>query len=363
MNLKDMIVPFLLAVVTTWALHYFFFGKKETEPQYQFSAPQSAVECKPLQKEVTFASAIKLGTPTITPIETSWGYLEFTTEGATLNRLEFKRIVNGVAHNIGTIFPLEQQERAHRAFLVTLSEETPYVYHLRHTGADDATVTVVYEATSSDAIISKAFTIYKNIHQIDVKISVQPQHSQLLNARIFYPAPILPELKEQEQIAADVLYGADTFKKMSRDTIPADTYWVKPFLFGVENKYFSHVMVADPDAFVQRAYYKLVGKEGLVAILEGPQIDKPTSWTIRFYVGPKEAAAMEQVDKRLEKLLDYSGIWAPISRLLLLILNWLNNYLHNYGFAIIVLTFLIKLLLLPFAWRADKGMKDRAEMQ
>jgi YidC/Oxa1 family membrane protein insertase len=46
-----------------------------------------------------------------------------------------------------------------------------------------------------------------------------------------------------------------------------------------------------------------------------------------------------------------------------MILNWLNEYVHNYGFAIIILTALIRLLLLPFSLRAKKGLKDGAARQ
>jgi YidC/Oxa1 family membrane protein insertase len=46
-----------------------------------------------------------------------------------------------------------------------------------------------------------------------------------------------------------------------------------------------------------------------------------------------------------------------------MILNWLNDYVHNYGFAIIILTALMRLLLLPFSLRAKRGMKDRVESQ
>ena len=357
-----MIVPLVLAIATTWAIQYFFFGKKDTSEQYQFSAPQTAVECVPLQKDITF-TPVKAGVPTITPIETTWGSLEFTTEGATLNRLEFKRKIEGDTRIIGTIFPHAEGERSQRAFRVALSEETPFTYRLTSTKREDSTISLVYEGSSDQATIRKTFTIYKEISQVDLKVEVEPHKNSTVSVRIFYPAPIMPELKDQQQIAADVMYGADTFKKIYRDSISSDTYWVKPTLFGVENKYFVHTLIADSHGFVQRAYYKLAAKDNLLAIIEGPQTDTTKSWTMSFYVGPKDAGAMAPVDERLEQLLDYSGIWAPISRVLLTILNWLNDYLHNYGLAIIVLTFLIKLLLLPFSWRAERGMKGRTDTQ
>ena len=81
-----------------------------------------------------------------------------------------------------------------------------------------------------------------------------------------------------------------------------------------------------------------------------------------FYFGPKETSAIVPVDVRLEKTLDY-GWFAPVSKFLLVVLNWLYKYLHNYGLAIIILTLLIKLLLLPFSIQGEKSMKQRAEAQ
>jgi YidC/Oxa1 family membrane protein insertase len=361
MNVKNLIVPFILAVITTWALQYFFFGKKEASEQYQFAAPQSAIECLPLKKDVDIALPAKLSTPTVTPIETAWAHLEFTTDGATLDRFEFKRMSNRSTQFIGTIFPQERSEIINRTFLVALPTVTPFIYTFDGIKDEGSTISLRYAAASDQAVIYKTFIVYKKMCQIDVKIEVEPLRQT--NVRLFYPAPIMPELKDQEQIAANIMYGADTFKKIYRNSVLPDTYWVKPQLFGVENKYFAHIMIADTNNFVQRAYYKHVGQDGLIAILEGPQITKPTSWTISFYMGPKEASAMHLVDDRLDQVLDYSGIWAPISRILLMLLNWLYDYLHNYGWAIIMLTILIKLLLIPFSWRAEQGMKDRMEMQ
>ena len=363
MNIKDMVVPLVLAIATTWAIQYFFFGKKDTTDQHQFTAPQTAVECVPLQKEIEFATLPKGVVPRVIPIETSWGNLEFSTDGAALMRLEFKRKMNGDTRTIGTIFPPEVADRENRAFLVGLQDQTPYAYRFIGQKDTGSTLNVTFEGVSDRALIRKTFIIYKEIHQIDLKLDLEPRQNSSVQLRIFYPAPIMPELKDQGQTAADVMYGADVFKKIYRDSVAPDMYWTKPSLFGAENKYFAHTLVSDAQSFVQRGYYKLVGKDQLIAIVEGLETDKANSWTVSFYVGPKESGAMGKVDTRLEQMLDYSGIWAPISRILLLILNWLFGYLQSYGWAIVVLTLLIKLVLLPFSVRADRGMKDRTEMQ
>ena len=44
-------------------------------------------------------------------------------------------------------------------------------------------------------------------------------------------------------------------------------------------------------------------------------------------------------------------------------LNILYKYLKNYGLAIIILTLIIKILLLPFTWNAESGLKKQAEIE
>jgi len=41
----------------------------------------------------------------------------------------------------------------------------------------------------------------------------------------------------------------------------------------------------------------------------------------------------------------------------------LYDLVHNYGIAIILVTLLIKLLMAPFTFRSEQGMKERAEFQ
>jgi len=361
MSIRELFFPFILTVSTVWLFNYFFLSKKDAG-QYQFTAPQTAVECAPLNRIINFVDTKRIS-PKIETVHTSWGTVEFSTNGAAVTRLEFERPMDHKTQLISTIFPPDEKEQEDRAFILALNEQAPYAYRLADRQETDSAIAITFEGSSEAARITKTFVVYKNTHQMDLKLSIDPKGDNVVQARLFYPAPIMPALQEQNQTAGDIIYGADTFKKIYRDSIKPDTFWISATLFGVENKYFMHSLVGDADGFVQRAYYKLIGSNQLQAILEGPSTNKEIEWTLSFYLGPKEGKAMAAVDPRLEKALDYSGFWAPISRLLLLILNWLFMYLHNYGWAIVVLTILTRLVLLPFSLRAERGSKDRTEAQ
>src|SRR3970040_1820632 len=118
MNIRDLFFPLILTVSTVWLFNYFFFTKKDTV-QYQFTAPQSAVECAPLNRNLDFVDA-KRSVPKIETVTTSWGTLEFSTHGAALTRLAFEREMDHKTQSIGTIFPSAEDEKEDRAFLVGL---------------------------------------------------------------------------------------------------------------------------------------------------------------------------------------------------------------------------------------------------
>ena len=88
----------------------------------------------------------------------------------------------------------------------------------------------------------------------------------------------------------------------------------------------------------------------------------PASWSMSFYFGPKEEAALAAVDAKLEQTLEYSGLLAPISKFFMYLLKYFYSYFQNYGIAIILLTLLLRLLLYPLTAHAQKSMKKQEEI-
>ncbi|MEK6375683.1 MAG: membrane protein insertase YidC [Acidobacteriota bacterium] len=78
------------------------------------------------------------------------------------------------------------------------------------------------------------------------------------------------------------------------------------------------------------------------------------------FFGPKETYTLDKYD--LERTLQY-GMFGVVARVLLVALTWINKWTHNYGFAIIVLTFIIKVVLYPLQHKWIVSMKKMQKMQ
>jgi YidC/Oxa1 family membrane protein insertase len=78
------------------------------------------------------------------------------------------------------------------------------------------------------------------------------------------------------------------------------------------------------------------------------------------FFGPKETRLLDQYG--MGEALQF-GWFSLIARFFLTALIWLNKFTHNYGFAIIVLTILIKIVLYPLQHKSIVSMKKMQKVQ
>jgi len=132
---------------------------------------------------------------------------------------------------------------------------------------------------------------------------------------------------------------------------------------GFETKYFIAAMIPEQPSLTNFIVSK-DSKDMVSAALQGPKniIPAGQSGTFRYvlYVGPKEYAGLEAQNVGLENSVDL-GSWIKwLAIPLIKALKWIDNYVHNYGVAIIILTILVKILFWPLgniSYRSMKGMQ------
>ncbi|RUM92581.1 MAG: membrane protein insertase YidC [Thermodesulfatator sp.] len=83
---------------------------------------------------------------------------------------------------------------------------------------------------------------------------------------------------------------------------------------------------------------------------------------MNLYFGPKEINRLKEVGHNLEKAINF-GWFDPIAKPLLYVLNFFYKYIHNYGWAIILLTVAIKIAFWPLAHKSAQSMKTMQKLQ
>ena len=82
-----------------------------------------------------------------------------------------------------------------------------------------------------------------------------------------------------------------------------------------------------------------------------------------FYAGPKEYFTLSRMRLGLEAVMDFSGFTGFFAKALLLSLNGLHQFIPSYGWAIVVLTILIKVLFWPLTAISTRSMKRMQAIQ
>ena len=361
MKLQDILTSLLLAYFTFVLWSYFWSPKSPVESLgmrqgQELTLIKTDQLCHPVKTEIDFYnghSYMQAATEVITGYNADLG---FSTAGGVLENFIFKRDVAGVEKTIATIIPPTYDEREKGLFLIGLNEMTPFNFTLIERQNDEDAARLVYESSTLDARIRKEFIVSLHNYRIDLVITLEPlQNDHALKPRIFIPGPVMQDIAEQEKIAGIVLTDLDKLKKITAEST-SGVAWVAPKLLGVEDRYFIYSLVQDNDHFTQRAFFKRGEHNQLTAILEGPEIKQTTTWKLSFYCGPKELHELVVVDARLDEVMEY-GWFAFISKPLLWLLNFIYKYVRNYGWAIIIITVLMRLMLLPFTRRGEKKMK------
>jgi YidC/Oxa1 family membrane protein insertase len=83
---------------------------------------------------------------------------------------------------------------------------------------------------------------------------------------------------------------------------------------------------------------------------------------LKFFAGPKDFDVLSAIDRDLARAIDF-GMFTVIVVPLLRSLKWVNSYVGNYGWAIIILTFFINVILFPLRHKSVVSMRKMQEIQ
>jgi YidC/Oxa1 family membrane protein insertase len=98
------------------------------------------------------------------------------------------------------------------------------------------------------------------------------------------------------------------------------------------------------------------------SVRPGPGAAPSKTVTVPFFMGPKDFDKLRAADVQLVRAIDF-GMFAVIIVPLLQALKWVNSYLGNYGWSIVVLTVIINIIIFPLRHRSMVSMKKMQAIQ
>ncbi len=121
---------------------------------------------------------------------------------------------------------------------------------------------------------------------------------------------------------------------------------------GIQDQFFAAVFIPDGSDISLWSWQQWRHSTANGQAVSEPQAEmavgamNPGPVKLRAYVGPKDLALLGKVHPSLEELVSF-GWFGVIAKPLLFVLEWMHKYIPNYGWAIVVFTLALTMLLLP----------------
>lgn len=86
-----------------------------------------------------------------------------------------------------------------------------------------------------------------------------------------------------------------------------------------------------------------------------------TKEILHGYIGPKDYRVLESINPHLTSVVEYGRI-TFFAKYIFALLNYLHQYIGNWGLAIIILTIIIRIILFPLSFKGMVGMQKMKEL-
>jgi YidC/Oxa1 family membrane protein insertase len=309
--------------------------------------------------------------------------VELNTMGGDIRRVTLKKVFSALDRNK----PLTLMEPDPKHFFVTqsglLGEGLPTHKSLYTSEAKayaladgrDALDVVFTAREPGAAVVTKRYTFKRGTYVIDVNYEVKNASDKpIANATAYYQFLRDSNQPTQEAAQTSSFAGVATFTgpavytdatkflkvdfsdiQKGKQTHPTEA---KDGWIGMIQHYFVSAWV--PKAGVPRTYFTTHVVDNLfttgVKVPMGTIAPGATASTgTPLYIGPQETDKLEKIAPGLELVVDYGWLHILAAPLFWL-LKWLYALIGNWGWAIIALTVLIKLVFYPLNAKAGRSM-------
>ena len=159
---------------------------------------------------------------------------------------------------------------------------------------------------------------------------------------------IYSEEEHYEKIKLDDMAEED----LSRDIAGGWAAMIQHYFIGA---------IIPPKEETNHFYTKAAGDDRFILGLVSPnKVVNPgqsDTFTSRFYIGPKDQAVLEEMGDNLDLTVDF-GILSVIAKPMFWVLSWFHSLFGNWGWAILMVTLIIKLIFYPLSAASYRSMAN-----
>ena len=307
---------------------------------------------------------------------------EFSTRGAVLLSWTLKHYPGSHGHALD-LLPVATNVNALPAFSVTTSDEvvnnslaqanfTPSATALDLRGTGGRTLRFDY-TDGAGLRATKLYTFERDGQPFLVGFSAQVLRNGQPQNFTIHSGPGIGDV-ERAQPSGGFLFGSyyqppagiffgDEIERHTAEGFSEQRTFERHFRYaGADDHYFLGAALLDRQTRVEYATHAVqtaAGPRSLVSY--ALSFAQPPS-EVKFYFGPKDFDQLLRSDQQLVRTINF-GWFAWLVVPLLRALKWVNQYVGNYGWSIIVLTVLINIAIFPLRHKSVVSMRKMQNIQ
>ncbi len=239
---------------------------------------------------------------------------------------------------------------------VSLNKEalkTPYTASVSKIDLNRGTSNkVILTQKLSSVTVTKALTFYKDGHyDIDIKLSKPLDYflttGQRPNADHTMYMVVQGALIKKGNGVVEILEDGDVEESLNvqnaKFASAFDRYFTSTLYNFEKPLRVSNIIIGED-------------KDNALLFVQGEQ-----NFALHGYLGPKDSSILKTINPELTDVIEY-GFFTFISKPLFKVLEWFHGLVGNWGWAIVLVTLLIKLILFPLSYKGMMSMQKLKDL-
>ncbi|MCC7404683.1 MAG: membrane protein insertase YidC [Bdellovibrionales bacterium] len=130
------------------------------------------------------------------------------------------------------------------------------------------------------------------------------------------------------------------------------------------NHYFAQAVIDNSDVMPELKSFGDAQAGLVTGWVQHTMLNKADAFKVRYqtFAGPKSFSLLEKIDPELAQIVNF-GMFSWIAKHILTLMKWFFSLVGNWGIAIIILTIIVRVFVLPFAVMSYKSMKNMQAIQ
>ena len=264
-----------------------------------------------------------------------------------------------------------------RTGLISIGLELPNHNDLFNEKLSSDGRTVFLTAEKNGIVYEKAYTLNANSYVLETKHTVTNRKASPMDASVYSEIVRDGAMVEESQFYSTftgpaVFTEKEKFKEVAfsdieknKVVLPAPLSRDEPGWVAMVQHYFASAWI--PDTNTKREFYfekldKNLYRAGITTGLDTIAPGATQVLTAKLFIGPDDETILKPISPGFELLKDY-GRLTIIAKPIFWLLTQIHSYVGNWGWAIIILTILIKLAFFPLSAASYKSMARMKEVQ